>query len=149
MLQATIFLADFAQATPDGKMTAVGMGWSVTGPNPVPHAVGVFIQVPWDQTNQKHRILLELLDADGEPVLVETPEGGETPIRAEGELIAGRSPEMRPGSSVDVPFAIFQSGLPVEPGGLYVWRLSVNGETRAEWRRPFSVRSLPPGQIAA
>ena len=149
MLQATIFLADFAQVTPDGKMTAVGMGWTVTGPKPIPHAVGVFVQVPWDETNTKHHIILELLDADGQPVIADTPDRGEVPIRAEGELIAGRSPDVRPGTAIDVPFAFNQVGLPVEAGGWYVWRLSLDGESRDEWRRPFSVRQFPPGQLAA
>ena len=148
MFQAQMFLADFAQATPDGKLTAVGMGWTVTGPQPVPHAVGVVLQIPWDQTNVRHHLLLELLDADGQPVLVPTAEGAKSPLRLEGELITGRPAELAPGTPVNVPFAFFQAGLLLSPGGRYVYQLSINGQTEDDWRLPFSVRQGPQ-QMAA
>ena len=56
-----MLLADFAQVS-DGKLTVVGGGWSLTGPDPVPFGIAILIRVPWDQANQRHVMRLELLD---------------------------------------------------------------------------------------
>jgi hypothetical protein len=53
-----------------GKLYINGGGWNVTGPQPSPFAIAMLIEVPWDQTKTKHRVLLELLDADGNEVAV-------------------------------------------------------------------------------
>ena len=137
-MRVTMMLADYVQVA-EGKLTIVGGGWSVTGPMPVPFGVAVLFQVPWDRANMQHRFRLELLDADGEPVLVETEEG-EQPLVIEGEFEAGRPPGLTPGTPLDVPFAINVPGAPVPPGGRYEWRLSVNGETTDDWRLAFSTR---------
>src|SRR5213078_2286630 len=63
-LRATLLLADAAQAV-EGKLYVLGGGWSVTGPQPVPMAIALKIDVPWDQANTRHSWRLELLDADG------------------------------------------------------------------------------------
>ena len=71
-----MLLADFAQVS-DGKLTVVGGGWSLTGPEPVPFGIAILIRVPWDQANQRHVMRLELLDADGNPVEMDTDDGSE------------------------------------------------------------------------
>jgi hypothetical protein len=63
-MKVNLLLADHADAV-GGKLYINGGGWNVTGPQPVPFAIAMLIEVPWDQTNTKHRVLLELLDADG------------------------------------------------------------------------------------
>ena len=73
-VRVTMLLADFAQVS-DGKLTVVGGGWSLTGPEPVPFGIAILIRVPWDQANQRHVMRLELLDADGIPVEIETDDG--------------------------------------------------------------------------
>ena len=65
VVRVTMLLADFAQVS-DGKLTIVGGGWSLTGPDPVPFGIAILIRVPWDQANQRHVMRLELLDADGQ-----------------------------------------------------------------------------------
>ena len=78
-VKVTMLLADFAQVA-DGKLTVVGGGWSLTGPELVPFGIALLIQVPWDRAEPRHVMRLELLDADGEPILVETDEDGEQPV---------------------------------------------------------------------
>ena len=51
--QGDMLLADFAQVS-DGKLTVVGGGWSLTGPEAVPFGIAILIRVPWDQANQRH-----------------------------------------------------------------------------------------------
>jgi hypothetical protein len=72
--------------------------------------VAALFQIPWDQTNTKHRFRLELLDADGHGV--PTPKG--EPIRAEGEFEAGRPAGLRPGTPVDAPLVVPFGPLVVE-----------------------------------
>jgi hypothetical protein len=137
-VKVTMLLADYAQVA-DGKLTIVGGGWSVTGPMPVPFAIAVLFEVPWDRANVKHRFRLDLVDADGHVVFAATDEG-EEPVVIEGEFEAGRPPGMKPGTPLDVPIAINLPGPPVEPGGRFEWRLTVNGEGDTDWRLPFSTR---------
>lgn len=137
-MKVTMLLADYAQVA-DGKLTIVGGGWSVTGPMPVPFAIAMLFEVPWDRANVKHRFRLDLVDTDGHVVFAPTDEG-EEPVVIEGEFEAGRPPGMKPGTPLDVPIAINLPGPPVEPGGRFEWRLTVNGEGDTDWRLPFSTR---------
>jgi hypothetical protein len=138
-VKVTMMLADYAQVA-DGKLTIVGGGWSVTGPMQVPFAIAMLFEVPWDRANVMHRFRLDLVDADGHVVFAPTEEG-EEPVVIEGEFEAGRPPGMKPGTPLDVPIAINLPGPPVEPGGRFEWRLTVNGEAEADWRLPFSTRA--------
>jgi hypothetical protein len=142
-----MMLADAAQAV-DNKLFILGGGWSVTGPEPAPSAIALHIKVPWDQTNRKHLMLLELIDLDGEPVLIETPVGRQA-LRIENQFEVGRPPGVKPGSPLEIPFALNLGPLPLQPGGSYVWRLSINGETHEHWRLPFVTRELPQPPSAA
>jgi hypothetical protein len=42
---------------------------------------------------------------------------------------------------LDAAFAIALGPIPLAPGGRYVWQLSINGETREDWRVAFSTRA--------
>ncbi len=137
-MRVTMLLADYVQIA-EGKLTIVGGGWSVTGPMPVPFGVALLFEVPWDRANMSHRFRLELVDADGEPVVVPTDES-EQPLVIEGEFEAGRPPGLRPGTPLEVPIAINVPGAPIPPGGRYEWRLFVNEETEEDWRLAFSTR---------
>ena len=142
MFQVTMLLADSAQVA-DGKLYILGGGWSVTGPGPVPAAIALTIHVPWDQANADHTWRLELVDADGDPVLMAIPDG-EQPVEMQGEFKVGRPADSKPGSRMDVPVAInLPGGHPTPPGGRFEWRLWIDDETRDEWRLPFSTRPEP------
>jgi hypothetical protein len=143
-----MLLADFAQVA-DGKLTVVGGGWSLTGPEPVPFGIAILVRVPWDQANAVHTMRLELLDADGQAVPMETDDG-EAPVVFFDDVAfeVGRPAGIKPGTALDFPVAINSSPLPLEPG-LYEWRLSIDGQVDDDWRLPFTVRAEEPdaGQI--
>ena len=143
-MRVTMLLADFAQVS-DGKLTVVGGGWSLTGPEAVPFGIAILIRVPWDQANQRHVMRLELLDADGQPVEVETTEGPK-PLRLEGRFQATPAPGVKPGTQIDLPLAFNLPPQPIPAGGRYEWRLSVDGETHEDWRLVFSVRPSPAAE---
>jgi len=136
-----MMLADSAQEV-GGKLYILGGGWSITGPDPVPMAIALKLEVPWDRTNEKHSLLIELLDEDGNPVLVEGPEehGGQVPLQVTGEFEAGRPPGIKPGTPIDSALAVNFGPLPLEGGRRYQWRLSIDGETDEDWTLAFSTR---------
>jgi uncharacterized protein DUF6941 len=142
-VKATLLLADYAVVS-DGKLTVVGGGWSQTGPEPSAFGIALLIQVPWDQANTVHTFSVELLDADGAAVVVDS-EGAEQAAEDEqavafgGEFEVGRPPGIKPGTPLDFPVAVNSSPLPLEPGR-YEWRLTIDAESRADWTLPFTVR---------
>ena len=134
-MRATMLLADAAQAV-DGKLYVLGGGWNMMGVGS-PSALAIHIHVPWDLTNRKHNWRLELLDADGQPVVVPGPE--ERAIAMDGQFEIGRPPGVPAGADMGVSIAVNVGVLPLAAGNRYEWRLWLNGETDDNWRLPFSV----------
>ena len=141
--KVTLMLADHAQAV-GGKLYILGGGWSLTGPGPAPFAIALDIKVPWHGINLEHRLTLELLDADGQPVEIETTDGPQ-PLRLEGTFQATPAPSVKPGLPIDVPLAFNIAPQPIPPGGRYEWRLSIDGESDDDWRVAFSTRPETAG----
>jgi hypothetical protein len=141
-MMATILLADAAQAI-DNKLYLLGGGWSVTGPDPTPSAIALALKVPWDEANARHDLRIELLDADGRPILVGPGEEDGKPVVIESNFEVGRPPGLRPGTPIDLAFAVNISPLPLPPGGRYEWRLSIDGQSEAHWHAAFSTRPSP------
>jgi hypothetical protein len=145
-MKVTMLLADFAQVS-DGKLTVVGGGWSITGPEPVPFGIGILVHVPWDLANTRHTLRLELLDADGRPVEVAVEDSDqEQPVVFFDDVPfeVGRPPGIKPGTSLEFVVAVNSGPLPLEPGARYEWRLSIDGRQQDDWRLPFSVRETEP-----
>ena len=137
-MKVTLILADAAQVA-EGKLNVLGGGWCVTGPQPVPSALAGVIEVPWNLTNANHSFQFELIDLDGNPVIVEGPNGPE-PVVIPGGFEVGRPPGIRPGSYQPVPFALTIGPIPLPSGSHFEWRLSINGQTQEDWRLAFSTR---------
>lgn len=138
-MKATLLLADYAVVS-DGKLTIVGGGWSQTGPEPAPFGIALLIQVPWDQANTLHAFTVQLLDSDGEPVVLETDEAEDQTVAFGGDFEVGRPPGLKPGTPLDFPVAMNSTPLPLEPGR-YEWRLTIDGQSHQDWTLAFTVRS--------
>ena len=138
-LKVTMVLCDFAQVSPDGKMTIVGAFWTVCGPGPVTFFIAGAFEVPWQAANRTHRLRLDCVDFDGHSVMVPTPDGDQ-PLVVLGEFAAERPEDLRPGPGLPVPFVIPVGPVQLPPGGQFEWRLSIDGDTREDWRLPFSTR---------
>ena len=137
-MKVTMMLADAAQAV-GNKLYILGGAWSITTGN-IPSAVAIHIQVPWDQTSDKHTFRLELLDSDGGAV--NGPDGN--PVLVEAEFETGRPPGLKRGTPIDVAMAFNIPPLPLEPDLRFEWRFSIDDESRDEWRQAFSTRAAPP-----
>jgi hypothetical protein len=146
-VKVTMLLADFAQVA-DGKLTVVGGGWSLTGPEPTPFGIAILVHEPWDQANRRHTLRLELIDADGQAVTTPAGDDGEErPIvfLDDIEFEVGRPAGIKPGTPLELPLAVNSGPLALEPGGRYEWRLSIDGEGDDDWRLAFSVRPEDEG----
>lgn len=139
-IKVTMLLADYA-AVADGKLTIVGAGWKVTGPQPAPFAIAMLFDVPWHLTNEQQQFRLELIDPDGNGVV---PIGAEEPAIIEGQFEVGRPPGVRPGTSFPFPVPLNYPPLALAPGSEYEWRLTVNGRAHEDWRLAFSTRPETP-----
>jgi hypothetical protein len=141
-----MMLCDSAQVA-DGKLYILGGGWSMTGPDPVPSAIALKIDVGWHEAESSHHWELFLEDADGRPVLVETPEG-EHPVEVRGEFAVGRPAGIPEGSPIDVALAVNLGPLPLTPGTRYTWRMAIDGESESDWLLGFTTRPTPPPTTA-
>lgn len=144
-MQATLLLANSAEATPVGTVSALGIGWTVTSAPTPPAALVVLMQIPWDQTNLNHTLEITLLDADGYAVqLGQTATGERAPLQITGDFEAGRPPGLPHGTPIDQAMAInVLPGLPLVPGQAYQWQLKIDGEDIAS--RRFLVRPAAVG----
>lgn len=143
-----MLLADNAQNVA-GKLYILGAGWSLTGPAPSPSAVAMKIDVPWEATNRKHQVRIELHDSDGNPVRIPGPVDSQ-PLRVIVPLEVGRPPGMVQGTPIDWPFAMNVGPIALNPGR-YEWRCTVEEvkagkpeEVRASQSCAFTVRDVPP-----
>jgi hypothetical protein len=137
-VKATLLLCDSAQAV-GGKLYILGGGWSIAGPGPITMGLAIKIEVPWDQANQPHKLQIELVDDDGQAVILPTPEG-EKPIGIEADFEVGRPPGLTPGTPLDSVLAINMQSLPIPAGRRYEWRMSIDGHPDEAWRVSFTTR---------
>ncbi|MEM7274829.1 MAG: hypothetical protein AAF547_17230 [Actinomycetota bacterium] len=136
-LTVDMLLCDAAQVT-GGKLFILGGGVAAIGPKPQPLAIALQITVPWDRANIAHQWQVDLFDEDGHPVVV-----GDKPITITGRFEAGRPPGLRPGTPLGVSLAIGLTPLPLTGGRGYAFGLTIDGETRPDWRVRFFVRPPP------
>lgn len=126
-IEAQLILADAAQAV-GGKVSMLGAGWSVTGTPTAPQAVVGLLKVPWDRANEQLPLHLELVDADGRPVLLPGADGVlDQRIDFTATIEVGRPPGLAPGTPIDSSFTVNVQPLPL-PAGRYTWRLNVAGD---------------------
>jgi len=99
-VNVTAFLCDYAEERL-GKLYIMGAGWDVAIANtPMPIALAMTVQVPWDEANRPHELAIDLADQDGQPALI----NGD-PVRIRGKFEAGRPAGVPPGTSLNMPLA--------------------------------------------
>jgi hypothetical protein len=140
-MKVTMLLCDYAQVAAD-KLYVVGGGWSIMGPDPVQHAIAIKIDVDWNETDISHHLVLFLEDADGRPFMVDTPEGLH-PFEVLNDFQVSRPSGVPEGTPIDVALAINFGPLPLKPGSRYIWRLTIDGQSKDDWNLSFTVRPRP------
>src|SRR5438094_10551900 len=127
-MRVTMLLADAAQAI-NGKLYILGGGWSIIGPDPGPSAIAIKIEVPWDEANKRHKLKLELVDQDGQPVTVPTPTG-EKPVQLQRDYEVGRPPGLKPGTPLDMAIVLNVGPIPIKADSRLIWRLYIYGQSQ-------------------
>lgn len=138
-MEADLLLCDHAEAI-NGKLYIMGAAWNLLQApgQAINVALAIVVKVAWDEADQGHDLIAELLDADGERIMI----NGE-PVAPSGRFELGRPPGLKPGSTLNMPLAFNLTGL-VLGVGQYEWRLTIDGDTVA--RAPFGV--VEPFEVA-
>jgi hypothetical protein len=134
-MDATLILCDYAEAI-NGKLYIMGGGWTICPPGPRFMAVAIRINVPWDETNNKHQLNLFLQDAEGNAVSLGEPP---LPVEKNGEFEVGRPPGIPQGTEMDFTAVLGFINLPLASDAGYRWQLEINGEPAGH----ASFRTLP------
>jgi hypothetical protein len=130
----------------DGQVILMGAGWTVRPPEPQPMAVYVLIYLPREEAG-RHRWRLDLTYANGNPIrLSERVPGVPANLvwEGEGDVTGLDNPALTTPLTFGTLIALPPISLP--RGREYVWRLTVDGESRDEWALPF--RTTPPQALA-
>ena len=121
MIVEWIILADRAEVI-NNKLYLMGGGWdslTVNSGFPAIHpcALAVSFRVPWNETNQRHNIEVEILDEDGQSSLA----------KVAGQIEVGRPAGIRPGQAQRLQMGINLS-LEVAKPGLYEVVARIEGQ---------------------
>jgi hypothetical protein len=107
--------------------------------------LGMLITVPWTQTNQQHKVQVQLHSEDGEEVALPTGAGSTEPLRLEIAFNVGRPPVIQPGDDQVVALATNLNALPLPAVGKYEFVISVDGSP--ERRLGLRLQPEPGGQL--
>lgn len=132
-VEANILTAQSAQDEGVG-VSALGMGWQIRPPDPIPWAVVVVVSVPRDRIGTEVVVSVKLETADGgEPV-----EGAPgSPVQFEWRYEPAGLTDQGLKSPIVEGLAFNLLPVPLEPGREFVFRLWVDGETRDHWAAHF------------
>ena len=141
-----LVLADAAQNDQaSGKISILGAGWSIVGPDVPPMSVVVFLRARVEEAAQPVEFLLRLLDADREPVKVEGPLGGRLPLEFAGriQILDNSQPrdEWTDAVGIHSSFAINIPRVSLPSGSAYMWVLETSGKEISSV--PFAIRAEP------
>jgi hypothetical protein len=148
-----ILLADKGTNNPpQGTLNLLNAGWSVTTVHPghptPDQAVAVFVEAEWNECNKPHDFVLELVDAEGNLVMVPAINGQQA-LRLEQQLtvpsISG-APNGTPGR-VSMLIELQGGGLPLVVGQRYCWIVHIDDRTDEQWQTSFFVAGPPPPPV--
>ena len=105
-------------------------------------AIAIKVDVDFNVVSEVHHWELFLEETNGEAVILETPDGPR-PVEVRGDFRVA-VPEGNPiESATPINMAINLGPLPLAPGRSYMWRMTINGQSDANWSAFFSTRPMP------
>jgi hypothetical protein len=152
-----LLIADYAAVDAGGKLNIIGGGIAVighvqpTGATP-PFALVVSITVPPKHYNADCSVEIILEDSGGTPVSVPGPTGQSQVMRI-GQATRFEEPKLLPGIPRNelrarAQFVLaFATGLPIQIGQRYRWRVKIDHDTRDEWTEEFFVPGPAPAPV--
>ncbi len=111
-------LSDYAQVDPQGKVSAIGLGWNLVRSPLGVHTLLSTFKLDWNEALDEHKFTVDLVDEDGHPVLFPGVVLGEfNPVHIEGMFTTGRPPGLLAGSTLFQHAAFsFGAGMQLNPG---------------------------------
>jgi hypothetical protein len=146
-MEIDVLLCNHAEAA-DSKLYLAGGGINISFVQPEPPhlvtvALGIVVHVPYQSTNQGHKMRIVLLDEDGNGVRPYQPDGvPEAPaVEATIPFNMGRPPVIEVGDEQTMVFAVNFVNLPLPHLGQYsfVFEIDATELKRQSWR----VRTAP------
>lgn len=144
-MDARILLADYAQVDPNGKVHAIGLGWTRTTTPVGNMGIIVILEFDQDEAEGHHTADVTLLDEDGFPAQLEQPEGDDVQPRFSARFTIGPIKDEKSDFPITHPFAVnLPPGMPVEAGGIYTWQVSIDDHTDPRWQVRFRIDDSHP-----
>lgn len=154
-----IFVADYAGVDAGGKINAIGAAFNLTGLQPQggltpPQYVVVVIDVPTKYVGTEFPVSIELRRDDlNQAVTVLGPAGQQDALRFQ-QIVRPETPQVPPGAQLPtgvfsrVQFVLaFPTGLQLQPGISYRWRVEIEGQNHPTWDAGFHVLAPAPGPV--
>ena len=151
-MRVTTLLCDHAQVSSDGKLFISGANINrlnsqcIQAPYTVDFALAVMIHIPWQATNQAHKLSIELVNDDPNgakrvPFAAATPNvDGVDHGKLLADFNAGRAPQMVPGEETTMPLVVPFHRFNLPDTGGYYFDICVDGTSVATV--PFRVESI-------
>jgi hypothetical protein len=151
-LEAKALLCDYAQVA-GKKLFISGAGINLIGvPNAEPplvvnFALAILLTIPWNATNQAHKMTVELVSEQSNGSSQRVPLTGDDGVII-AEFNAGRSPIMKPGEDTLLPVALPMFGLSLPEPGSYFFSIELDGSPadrvsfRAEVVNPMNISTF-------
>lgn len=122
-MRGYLILCDYAEQI-NGKINLIGGGFnriSYTKPG-LDFSVAGVVYIPWNESNQKKKFRLYLVNQDGHQV---SQGDQKVPVEINSLIEAGRPPGIAQGVELDFPFAFRFTNLEL-PEGRFTWHLEVD-----------------------
>lgn len=153
-----LLLADFASVDAGGKLNIIGAGVDTLGFDPAQGTTTRFtfvaqVSIPASMCPTEFAVEVALLDASGG--IAELP----SPAGTQKMRVAHVVPMEKPALPVGVTASRddlttrsnmvldFSNGLPLVPGGVYKWRLQIDGDDSVEHVYTMAVAGPPAGPV--
>lgn len=141
-------LCDSAAAV-DGKLYIQGGGWNAIAAGSMPFAaprigMALLIGVPYGDTERRHQLTVGLADEDGSPLPLGpvTESGRSTNLQLGFEV--GRPPQLPPGDTQLLPFALNIDGYAFTRPGGYAFVIAVDQREITRLRFRIQLRPATP-----
>jgi hypothetical protein len=156
----TVLVADYVGVDAANKLNLIGAGFTLLGAmDPVtgatnPFALAVLIEAPVRYVGQDVAVTIELRDETSDTAVQMAGPTGQAEALRISQLVRFEKVMSPPGMTVPeglptrLQFNVgFSNGLPLKPGALYAWRVSLDGQTRKQWAARFAIPGPPPGPV--
>lgn len=123
-----------------GGIDTVYVPAGINPPYPVTLGIAVMITVPWSQASEQHKVDIELVSEDGEPVQVPVTPELMQPLRSTLTFNVDRSAGTEIGDDQHVCLAANLPGFPLSAFGKYEFIVRLDGQN--ERRLPCRLRPV-------